>query len=283
MGEVAVCILIHGNPNYFRTGKQAALSVLEQTDFDLFLALGSGPPLRFFARSRIYCHPLPEETEPGYRARPFLRKFYALQSCLERLDHSWLILLDADAIMVQPFTKQMVVESLADRGIGMVAQRTILGSGMGRRDFLTHYVDHSLAWLAPDAVPPQLEAFRFYNSGVVVGKREELTRFLRWAQETLSTRVGSHNVGKHMIADQDYFQFWTNNLHPESSVSLPWSWNHCEHWDEAFPRKEAKILHFSNFCQGPSLWQAMRMNMLRRGLIDPRIVKSLMGRRINYR
>ena len=83
MGAVAVCILIHGNRNYFRAGRQAARSVLHRTDFDLFLALGSGPPLDFNAGSRVCYQTLPEEAGLGYRARPFLRKFHALQSCSE--------------------------------------------------------------------------------------------------------------------------------------------------------------------------------------------------------
>jgi hypothetical protein len=275
MGAVAVCILIHGNRNYFRAGREAARSVLEQTDFDLFLALGPGPRLHFKDRSRVFHHALPQEAGLSYRARPFLRKFHALQSCLEKFDHPWLILMDADTLIVQPVTEQMVVEAMAGRGLGMVEQETIRGSGMGKSDFLEHYVRHSLVWIAPESTPPDPDGFRFHNSGVVLGKREQLGRFLHWALATLNAKGGNHVVGRHMITDQDYYQVWTNNLHPESTVSLPWYWNHCEHWDEDFPRKGARILHFSNFCRGPTLWQVLRMNLLRRGKVDPRRIKSL--------
>jgi hypothetical protein len=68
-----------------------------------------------------------------------------------------------------------------------------------------------------------------------------------------------------MIGDQDYFQYWTNNLHSENRNTLPWMWNHCEHWDEGFPRKDAFILHFSNFCREPTPWQILRMFLMRHG------------------
>jgi hypothetical protein len=45
---------------------------------------------------------------------------------------------------------------------------------------------------------------------------------------------------------------------------LPWPWNHCEHWDSGFPHEGAYILHFSNFCQGPSFMNMVRMWAARR-------------------
>lgn len=264
MGEVSVCILIHGKRNYFWAGRQAALSVLENSDFDLFLVLGPGPDLRLNATPRLRCHALAQETGHHYRARPFLRKFHALQACLENGRHRWLLLMDADTIVARTISRRMIEEALAGRSLGMVEQTTILGSAMSRQDFLRHYVQHTLSWFAPGAIPPSLDDFRYYNSGVVLGRREAMQEFVGWALETLDRNRGDHRVGPHMIADQDYFQYWTNNVRPTSCISLPWHWNHCEHWDEGFPRPEARILHFSNFCLAPTLGQVVRMSLLRR-------------------
>lgn len=287
MGEVRVCILMCGEPSYFWAGRQAASSVLERSDFDLFLALGPGPDLRLHANPRLRCHPLAPETGYDYRARPFLRKFYALRACLESGEHPWLMVLDADAILVRTLTRQMLEKALAGRGLGMVEQTTILRSAMGRPDFLEHYVRHTLAWFAPNAVPPRLDEFRYYNSGVLLGRREALQEVVSWALDTLDRNRGDHTVGEHMIADQDYYQFWTNTLRPESCAPLPWYWNHCEHWDEGFPHPEAYILHFSNFCRKPTLGQVMRMRILRRyyvaGKKTLRLPGRLLGRKVFLR
>jgi hypothetical protein len=63
-----------------------------------------------------------------------------------------------------------------------------------------------------------------------------------------------------MVADQDYFQHWANTLHPGACAELPWEWNHCEWWDEDFPAPDARILHFSNFCLGPTTDSIDRMD-----------------------
>ena len=214
--------------------------------------------------SRIGQHYLLTEHSDNYRAQPFLLKFKALQACLASTQHRWLILLDADAIMVRPITKEMIRGALLKPGLGMVEQTTILGSSMSRTDFRDHYLQHSLTWLAPGAEAPDTSKFRYYNSGVVLGRRYEFQEFTAWALTALDRNPGSHSVGKHMIGDQDYFQFWTNNLRPDSRNTLPWYWNHCEHWDEGFPRKGSYILHFSNFCLEPTRWQILRMNLMRR-------------------
>ena len=250
-------------------GRQAVLSVLQFSDFDIFLILDSGKDLQVKNDSRIHRHHLSQETSCGYRARPFLRKFHALDTCLRNTEHRWLILLDADAIFVRPITQNMVTQALPNTGFGMVEQTTIQGSSMTRADFRNHYIQHSLAWLAPGTIPPDIFDFRYFNSGVVLGHRHEFLDFTDWALATLNSNSGCHTVGNHMITDQDYFQFWTNNLHPENRNTLPWPWNHCEHWDQGFPRKEAYILHFSNFCREPTPWQILRMYLMRCGARQP--------------
>ena len=256
------------------------MSVLQFSDFDLFLALGTGPDLRLSKGSRIYQHHLADRYPHGYRAHSFLLKFHALQACLENTQQRWLLLLDADALLVRPITEDMIRKALIKRGLGMVEQTTVRGSSMGSKEFLDHYRQHTLAWLAPEAQPPGILAFRYYNSGVVLGERNHFQEFTSWALATLDRNPGSHQVGKHMIGDQDYFQYWTNNLHPNTRNTLPWYWNHCEHWDQGFPRKSAYILHFSNFCLEPTYQQVLRMYLLRHNawqaerLID-QVTKSL--------
>jgi glycine betaine/choline ABC-type transport system substrate-binding protein len=80
----------------------------------------------------------------------------------------------------------MVQQALAKTGFGMVEQTTILGSTMNRSDFRDHYALHSLAWLAPEAKPPSLSDFRYYNSGVVLGHRQEFIEFSNWALAVLN-------------------------------------------------------------------------------------------------
>jgi hypothetical protein len=73
-----------------------------------------------------------------------------------------------------------------------------------------------------------------------------------------------HQVGMHMIADQDYLQYWVHNLKPGSCILLPWYWNHCRHWAEGFPRPGARVIHFSNFCNGPDQDIIKQMRKFRR-------------------
>jgi GT2 family glycosyltransferase len=54
-----------------------------------------------------------------------------------------------------------------------------------------------------------------------------------------------------MVADQDLMQVYANAVAPDEVMTLDWSWNHCELWDENFPNPAAKVIHMSNFCNGP--------------------------------
>ena len=262
-----VCMLVHGDAGYYRASGEAARSVLRSTPFRLFVAHGdeAAPPLA--ASSRVALHALadPFPTTRAQRAQRFLRKFRALEACLAGGRDDFVVLLDADALFVRPCTERMVAAALADHPIAMVEQPTVTGSRMGRVDFLAHYVRHTLALLAPEAPPPALADFRYFNSGVVLLRRAEAEALTRWAQRTIDDVAGDHEVGEHMIADQDYFQLWVNTLHPGRAANLPWYWNHCEHWHPSFPRLGTLIAHFSNFCHGPAATTPTRMRALQRG------------------
>ena len=142
--------------------------------------------------------------------------------------------------------------ALCGHDFGMVEQARITGSDADRAYFLDHYIDHTLKWFGHRGPPPALDAFRYFNSGLVLARREPLGEFLAWCEDVLGKAPAHHRVGAHMIADQDYFQFWTNTLHPGSCATLEWRWNHCEHWHQGFPRSGALVQHFSNFCHGPT-------------------------------
>jgi len=261
VSDICVCMLVVGGSNYFRASRQSIRSVLARSNFDV--CIGTDDPDRIRPVSdRVKRLRLPAPKDP-HRAQPFLMKFQSLLACLEHVQSEWIILMDTDAIFVDTLTTDTVRDALAGRGLGMAEQTTILGSHMTRKEFLDHYIHYSLAWLEPDAPPPTLNAYRFFNSGVVLGRRSELHRFATWALEKATLATRPHQLGEHMIADQDYFQFWTNTLHPGCCQTLPWSWNHSSLWDSGFPRSGAHIMHFSNFCHGPRLAQVLQMTYYR--------------------
>jgi hypothetical protein len=262
---VCACVLVHGRRRYFRAARECVRSLLDHSDFDVFVALGPGSGPRPPRSARLRVERLRGDAPDGGRAGRFLRKFDALDACLRASAAPCLMLLDADAVLAGTTTADDVRAALGDRPLAMVEQTGILGSDMDRSGFLDHYVRHSLAFLAPGAPARSAHEFRFFNSGVVLGTREELQAVVAWARERMATIGRAHRVGEHMIADQDYFQVWANEVHRGACAELDWTWNHCEHWDAGFPRAGARILHFSNFCCGPSREAVRRMRAARRG------------------
>ena len=262
---VCVCLLVHGRKRYFRAAREAIRSVLDHTGFEVLVVIGPGDGSRFPASTRVKKVRLPAFSPAAGRAERFLLKFAALERCLDATQARTLLLLDADAVFVRRVEAAELDAALRGLPLGMVEQTRIRGSSMERAELLDHYVRHSLAFLAPGEAPPSLADFRFFNSGVVIARREEMTSLLSWAQATIAAVPRAHQAGDHMIADQDYLQVWANQLHPQRCAELDWSWNHCEHWDEPFPRAGARIAHFSNFCRGPSRANISRMREARRG------------------
>ena len=260
--NVTACILIHGAPAFFKAGRETVLSVLRHTPFDVFVAHDGSHPLDLPASPRLTLHALQPLPTDAHRARRFLQKFNALAALLPDNRQDAIVLLDADTVVTRRFNAQTVRRALGHAAIGMVEQTGITGSTMSRGDFLDHYTRHTLALLDPDRTPPPLDRFRYFNSGVVIGLRDEWARLVPWALETIRLQAGDHQIGNHMIADQDYFQYWTNTLNPGCCAELPWYWNHCEHWDADFPRPDVLIAHFSNFCNGPTPGTPARMRSL---------------------
>lgn len=275
---VCVCLLVHGRKRYFRAAREAIRSVLDHTGFEVLAVIGPGGGSRLPASRRVRKLRLPTFPADIGRAERFLLKFAALERCLEATRARTLVLLDADAVFVRRVEAAELDAALGGLPLGMVEQTRIRGSSMGRAELLDHYVRHSLAFLAPGEAPPSLADFRFFNSGVVIARREEMTSLLSWTQDTIAAAPREHRAGDHMIADQDYLQVWANQLHPQRCAELDWSWNHCEHWDEPFPRVGARIAHFSNFCRGPSRANVSRMREARRGRLTGSETRSGWGR-----
>jgi hypothetical protein len=264
---VCVSILIYGNEFYIRAGRESVLSVLENSPFDIHVTGSEGIASRLPRNERIVVHPLPHMPPIRHRSRRFLLKFEALKQCLSGCDHEYVIMLDGDAVFATEIETGQIKTELGLHEIGMVEQSTIIGSGMTRQDFYKHYLEYSLAFLGPDEEPPSIENFRYFNSGFVLGRRSEMEKIASWALSRMDSAVTGekeHQVGIHMIADQDYLQYWVHNVNPGSCMHLPWYWNHCRHWDEGFPRPEARVVHFSNFCNGPNKDIIRQMQEFRR-------------------
>jgi hypothetical protein len=267
MPRVSITFAVSGRRSYFLAAAEAVRSALRHTRFDVFVGAGEGPAELLPRSPRVLVRPLPAPTGLVQRAQPFLLKFSALDASL-RNSRADVILMDADTLFVRDVHASLVEAALGPAGLAMAEQTAIRGSTMTGTDFLRHYANHTLEWFAPGSAPPALDAFHYYNSGVVVGRREELSAVAAWARARITSARVDHRVGQHMIADQDYFQYWANALAPHRCARLPWRWNHCRHWDEGFPRPDAYILHFSNFCNGPraaSIWR-MRWTNWRAGV-----------------
>lgn len=274
--SVCICVLAIGRPVYHRAARQCVQSILAMTPFEV-VVVHDRPDHRWLPRSpRVLTTRLPQLPASHVRAAPFLRKFEALRACLAATSAPLLIQLDADAIIVGRIGTADIEGALGEAELAAVEQLTIVRTGWTRVELREHYIRHALAWLAPEAEAPPLEEFRFFNSGVVLGRRDAWQRLVSWATATIAGVAPEHHVGEHMITDQDYFQFWANTLHHGTVRTLSWEWNHCEHWDEGFPREGALVAHFSTFCLGPGRRQAIRMWALRQATRGGRRPRGLL-------
>jgi hypothetical protein len=225
--------------------------VLDHSDFDVHVTCDQACGLLIPDNPRVKRASLGERVV-DHRADRFLAKLFALRMCLRNCSDPVMLHLDADAVLAQDITAAAVEAALGASGMAMVEQTAILGSPMRRPQFLQHYAEHSLRFIAPELAVPCEADFRFFNSGVVLFRRDALTAFLDWAEDRRRRLPAHHEVGAHMITDQDYLQVWANNVSVGSCRELPWEWNHCDHWDEGFPRRGTRIAHLSNFCNGPT-------------------------------
>lgn len=252
-----------GGVGYGMAARQSVLSLLDHTDFRVIVGCDEHTAPLIPASPRVTTVPLCPRGD--HRAAPFLAKFDLWRRALDEPDARLLLHLDADAVLTRHTGAADLDHALGSRQLGMVEQTSITGSTMDRVSFLGHFREHSLAYLAPEWQAPPVANFRFHNSGLVVFRSLELRNFLGWADAVAASTDGSHTVGEHMIADQDYLQVWTNVLRRGHCADLDWSWNHCRWWDEDFPRSGDRVRHFSNFCNGPPFSTAVAMERARTG------------------
>lgn len=257
-----VCIYVTGSQRYGQVAREAALSVLDHSAFDLCFVHDAGLD-RWAPRDARVQRLLLRHGPVIDPADPFNRKLDALALCIERSAADLFIMLDADAVVTRTISEIDVRDALGGKGLGMVEQKRTV-SQMGRRELYEHYCRVSMAFDAPDCLPPAFEAFRYFNSGVMLLERQAAIAALDWARGRVRDTPRPHRVGDQMIADQDHLQVWANSIAPGCCTELPWYWNHCQHWDDDFPRADAWIVHFSNFCNGPAPDTAPRMRRLRR-------------------
>ncbi|MEO5757329.1 MAG: glycosyltransferase [Mesorhizobium sp.] len=254
-------MLAIGKPGYALAAREALTSLLRNTVFEIYVTTD-----RFSARllppsPRIHLNVI-DAARPQYRADGFLAKFDALASCLGQTSAEIIFQVDADTVLLRPLSAAEVVIALGEQRMAMVEQTGIAGSGMTPGDFQQHYSKRSLAFIDESAAAPPQMSFRYFNSGVVLAFRDELLLLLEWVAARRLLLPADHSIGHHMVADQDYFQVWANTVAPDRCASLPWQWNHCSHWDTDFPRPDALIAHFSNFCNGPEFETVLAMHTL---------------------
>lgn len=254
----AICQCVTGRPDYFAAAKGSIQSVRRHTDASLVITTHNPDAIGMSDDPRVTVIPMPPADHE--RAAPFLAKFKALRAGLAHTDAPIIMLLDVDTRIVRRTTAADVQAALGDHDFAMVEQPGIIGSSMSRADFLTHYTDHSLAFIAPGSPSPGLEEFRYHNSGVVLGRRDAWEELVTFVDARVASASGAHQVGIHMIADQDYMQYWVNTHRPGCCRDLPREWNHSDRWDDDFPCSDARILHFSNFYNGPDPEAIVRMD-----------------------
>ena len=252
-----VSVTAAGDPRYGLSARQTVRSVLDHTDFDIVVHCDAANAALMPISDRVVLDIA--EMRFAHRADRFLIKFDAWRAALDRSAAEVIVHLDADAVLCAPMTDEDLTHALGAGQFAMAEQTGIIGSSMDRAAFLEHYLTHSHAFIAPLLPEPTLEEFRFFNSGVIVFRRLELENLLRWAGGLRGDLPAHHAVGEHMIADQDYLQVWGNVIRADARSELDSTWNHCPLWDGDFPRSDARVVHLSNFCNGPPVQTAIAL------------------------
>jgi N-acetylglucosaminyl-diphospho-decaprenol L-rhamnosyltransferase len=197
----------------------------------------------------------------SYKADPFLHKFEIWKQALVGNNEEIFVHLDADASFTGNFSPDLLESDLGHYSIGMVEQPRVLGDNpLSRKDLYEHYLKVAHAAVSPLSQKPSFQSFRYFNTGFVVFRRQALENFLYWVENKLPSVP--REIDGYMVADQDLMQVYANEVASDEVINLDWSWNHCEWWDESFPNPTAKVIHMSNFCNGPLTSQMNRRAVL---------------------
>ena len=260
----AVSLLVTGTVGYAIAARECVLSLLENTDFVIHVSCDHVGRMLLPYSPRIHLHPVATQST-GHREDLFLAKFDALKACINHFaDHPDAIMIDADVVTVDRIESNDVAAILTDRPMAMVEQKQTLASGIVRQTLYEYYCDVTLPSIMEELPPPDMDAFRYFNSGVVIVERAHAIKLIDWAEKQIHIWRAGSRTHEHLIADQDFIQVWANSVCPEASSELPWQYNHCALWHEDFPRQGGIFLHFSNFCRGPTLQTLSEVHALRR-------------------
>lgn len=252
MTRVSAVLTVVGEDSYRRAARASVRALLARTDLEVVVGADDVEGLELPAHERITVLPIEVRHVQG-RPDPFLAKFRTVTGFLRSgapLPDA-VLLIDVDAVVVSGVSADEVVALLDGRDFAMAEQPGITGSTMARADFLRHYLTHALPVIDAEAPAPSLEQFRYFNSGVVVARPDALLCLAEFALDRSADPDRAHVQGEHMVADQDYFQYWCTTVHPGSCTELSTDWNHCRWWDADYPRQGARIRHLSNFTEGP--------------------------------
>ena len=249
MSDVTICIVSFGDPAYYAAANQSMTSALVHTDADVFLLTDEG---RFDIPDNPRITHLPV-LRPEQPARRFMNKLEAWRRCLGETQNPVLVLMDADAVFAARAQSSELACLVTEKAFAMVEQTSLLQLEWERQDYWRHYCRTSLKAIDAHAEAPSLDNFRFFNSGFVVCRNPDLGEFLKWCDD-VSPLVDFEQAAQtgETVTDQDFIQFWSNNLYPGQVSTLDWSWNHCSHWDTGFPRPDARVIHFSSFYHAPT-------------------------------
>ncbi|MBW3097516.1 glycosyltransferase family 2 protein [Pseudohoeflea coraliihabitans] len=263
-----VAMLATGSVGYAFAARQAVQSVLAWTDFDIHISCDDVGALLLPHSPRIHLHHLQAITNAP-RGAHFLEKFTALEAALAASDDDLILMLDVDAMLVRPITHADLDAYLGICGIAMAEQNCTIPDGTSREDLFRHYRQVSLPAVlrsetgksvpGSQASAPDLATFRYHNAGVALFRRAALTEFLAWARAIERRHPDVARYKGRLIADQDFLQVWCNSVRPGICAELPATMNHCALWHGDFPRPDAAILHFSNYCNGPTFETLFRL------------------------
>jgi GT2 family glycosyltransferase len=247
--KVLCVVWCTGTQDYFDVAGACVRRLICLTDFDVAL-VSTDPdrvPVTSDARLSRFSHHLDRTHR---RADPFIGKFGAVQQALKTHSHEIVALMDADCLVQRWVSSDDVRLALGNHQLAMAEQKFTRGTDMSREKFLDHYLSVSLPGVASNAYHPSLSEFRYYNSGVVLGRREAWTELIEFAAPI--ARARPLEIRGQMVADQDIIQVWVNSIRPGIARELdPEEWNACDLWCDVDTTR-VRIRHYSNFCQGPS-------------------------------
>ena len=259
--KVAALVTVVGDATYYQAGGLSVASVLEHSQLPVFVGCDDPEKLSLSYPGRLTVTRL-SLPHPEIRASGFLAKFHTVLKSPLPDDIDVCVLVDADCVLATTLSADDILAALGDFDFAMVEQKTVTGSGIGRKDFLDHFSRVALPVIDKSLSPPALDVFRYWNSGIVIARTQPLRELASMALGVFDSDPHGFSPGGDLVTDQDFFQYWGTLRHPGSIATLQPRWNNCAHWDESFPMPDAIFLHWSNFCLGPNLDTLQGMKIL---------------------